>query len=337
MLTLIMTGCAQPLKPQQRDDPLIGQIVDGHSREVITFGQLIERAASSDVVYLAERHDNTEHHQNQLTILAALIEQGRKPVVGFEFFDIGQTSYLMQYVDAKPSSMSFNSGAKSLSAEDRLRRQLGWTQRSDQDWNYYFQLIELARIHQLPVFGSDLPASLRLRLSRNGPQQLTAVERQQLSLKPLSEDDYKRFMVERFTDAHCGWSSEPLMEQLYRTWYERNYRMAASVVAMAIAEPTGEVGAVATDPQVAGPVVLILGAGHSEYNRAVVEQVAEMAPQLKQLNIGLQEIAIEAQPLAEYIEGGSVVEQSFAPRHDLFWFSQRQNYLDHCAELMKAN
>lgn len=337
VLVLIMTGCAQPVQ-QQRDDPLIGRIVDGYSQEVVTFEQLIARAASSDVVYLAERHDNAEHHQNQLTILNSLIEQGRKPMVGFEFFDIGQTGYLMQYVDAKPSSISLGkSGKKNLSAEARLRQQLGWGQRLDRDWNYYFQLIELARVNQLVVFGSDLPASIRLRLSRNGPQQLTAVERQQLSLKPLAEGSYKRFMVERFTDAHCGWSSEPLMEKLYRTWYERNYRMATSVVVMATTAPAGEVEVMATGRQTAGPVVMILGAGHSEYNQAVVAQVADMAPHLKQLNIGLQEIAVEARPLAEYIEGDSTVERGFAPRHDLFWFSQRQDYRDHCAELMSAH
>ncbi len=332
---LLQAGCAQQARFEPRQDPLIGQIIDSASQQSISFDQLVERAAQVDVVYLGERHDNAEHHQNQLTVVQALIDQGKRPVLGFEFFDITQSGYLMQYVAGKKSMMQLHSPAKASPPGERLRKQLGWSERSDSDWNYYFQLIELARLHQLPVFGADLPAGIRLRLSRTEAQQLTAVEQQQLSLQTLADDDYKTYMFEQFTAGHCGWSSEPLMTRLYRTWYERNYRMASSVVAMAqTPEGAGE------DSPSAGPVVMILGAGHTEHNQAVVAQVAKLAPQLTQLNIGLQEIYIEQAPLADYLNGHSVdqdggLKHDFGPRYDLLWFTQRQDYRDRCAELNK--
>lgn len=328
----VMAGCAQQPLSGPRQDPLIGQIIDGASQQAIHFDQLIERAAQVDIVYLGERHDNVEHHQNQLSVVQALIDRGLRPVIGFEFFDIGQSGYLMQYVAGKATLMPLHGKKTAVSAGARLRQQLGWSKRSDTQWNNYFQLIELARTHQLPVFGADLPASIRLRLSRTDSQSLTAIEQQQLALTPLADDDYKAYMFDRFTAGHCGWSSEPLMKRLYRTWYERNYRMASSIVAMA---PTSKAQSSASEQQ--GPVVMILGGGHTEYNRAVVAQVALQAPQLKQLNIGLQEIDIEASPLTAYIDGDDsrTVAHDFGARYDLLWFSQRQDYRDRCAELIK--
>lgn len=323
LLVTLLSGCSllgngkAAIEPRQ--DPLIGQIIDAHTEQTLGYQSLVDRAADADVVYLAERHDNVEHHQIQRRIVQDLVDQGQKPVLGFEFFDIGQSGYLSQYVSGQASLMTLGRGSK-LTPEQRLRRQLGWQKRPDQEWEFYFQLIELAREHQLEIFGADLAPSIKLRLSRGDLDQLTAVERQQLQGEPLEQGSYRDFMYRRFTEGHCGWGQEPLLTRLYRTWRERNHRMAVSAVAMA-------------DEARDGPVVVIVGAGHTEHNRGLVSEVSELRPELKQLNIGLQQISIDPSPLSDYLYDAEDPDLKLGVRHDLLWFTQRQDYRDICAEL----
>ncbi|MEH6471261.1 MAG: ChaN family lipoprotein [Halopseudomonas sp.] len=323
LLAIVATGCAQQSQIGPRQDPLIGQLIDGHSQVALSYEQLVERAQAADVVYLSERHDNAEHHRIQLQVVQSLVDLELRPALGFEFFDATQTGYLMQYVSGKASLMQLGHGTgKTTSPEQRLRNRLGWSQRSDTDWGYYFALIELAKTHQLPVFGTDLPAGIKLRLSRTDLDALTPVEQQQLAMLPLDNNGYKSYMYERFRAGHCGWGNEPLLGRLYRTWQERNYRMASSIVAMSQTERQG-------------PVVMIVGAGHTEHNWAVVTQVEQLQPELKQLNIGLQEIYIDQAPLQSYLYGDSELNSTLGPRHDLLWFTQRQDYDDPCAMFKK--
>ncbi len=324
-MTLLATGCAQRALIEPRQDPLIGQIIDAHTQKPLLYEALLERLLLADVIYLGERHDNAEHHRIQLQVLQSLIDQGLQPVLGFEFFDTAQTGYLMQYISSEASLMPLGISRAGLeSPEKSLRTRLGWTERADTDWGYYFALLEFAKTHRLTVFGADLPAGIKLRLSRTDLDALTPVEQQALGMQALASNDYKRFMYTRFKAGHCGWGMEPLLTRLYRTWHERNDRMARSIVAMSQAERQG-------------PVVVILGAGHTEHNEGVVTQVERLQPQLQQLNIGLQEIAIEAAPLDSYLFGDHERRELFGPRYDLFWFTQRQNYQDHCAAFKKSD
>ncbi|WP_210397861.1 ChaN family lipoprotein [Motiliproteus sediminis] len=322
-ILLGLGGCALAPGDTQRDDPLIGQIIDTRSGEAITEAALLERMASADVVYLGESHDNADHHAKQKQLLEALVAKGFKPALGFEFFDVGQTGYLQQYVSGQASMMQLHVGGKAKQTpEQRLRRQLGWEQRSDRDWGFYFSLIEVAKQHQLPIFGADLPAGIKLRLSRVGSDGLNPVESHQLVRLQNDHADYRQLMYQRFRDGHCGWGEEPLLTRLYQTWNARNNRMAQSIVQMAAASE-------------GGPVVMILGNGHTEYNRAVYGQVEYLNPGLQQLNLALQPITIEPAPLADYLEPARVGDTDFGARHELLWFTPRHSYIDPCASLNK--
>jgi len=317
---LLLGGCASLTPEAKRDDPLLGQIVDSRSGMAITEAALAERMAAADVVYLGESHDNAEHHAIQQRLIEALVARGLKPALGFEFFDIGQTGYLTQYVSGQASLMQLHGGAAKITPEQRLRRQLGWQERSDRDWKFYFDLIELARTHRLPIFGADLPSGLKLRLSRVGVDGLNPVESHQLVRIQNQSEAYRELMYAKFRDGHCGWGEEPLLSRLYQTWNARNNRMAESIVQM-VASGAG------------APVVMIQGNGHGEHNRAVYGQVAYLNPGLGQLNLALQPISIEPAPLADYLAPVTVGGVDFGPRHELLWFTQRHDYKDPCAAL----
>ncbi len=312
LLVVGLVGCSLAPSTPVRQDELVGKILRA-SGEPVEQQTLLDELAAADVVYLGEKHDNAGHHRAQLEILQGLLERGVRPAIGFEFFDSSQTGLLMQYVDGKRSAMAMRHGSKGPSAEERLRRQLGWAERPDEEWNYYFQLVELAKEHKLAVFGADLPRGSSLRLSRSGREALNGVESGLLADTGFEDEAYRELMFEKFTEAHCGWGEPALLERLYQTWVARNDRMARSITEMRKEDSER-------------PVIMILGKGHTEHGMGVFERVAHLNPGIRQVNLGLSEIAIEAQPFEVYLR----TDERFGPTHQLYWFFQRQDYDDPC-------
>ena len=304
---------------QKRDDPLIGKIVRAADQAEISYDQLLADALKSEVIYLGENHDNAEHHQIQLKIINDLISKGKRPQIGFEFFSVDQTPYLMSFATATKSKMPGH-GAEVL--EKTLRTQLGWQQRTDQYWKFYFQFMELAKKHELKIFGTDLPAGLVKRLTRSGNSSLTGAEKTLISPTGFQEDSYRQLMFEKFKASHCGFAREAFQEKMYQTWIARNDRMAQSIVSMV------------TD-DVTEPIVMILGGGHTQHNMAVYERVNFLKPGIAQFNLGLREITIDPLPLSDYIQTTKIGQTVFAPSHPYVWFTQRTSYEDPCRRFKK--
>lgn len=304
----------------ERADPLLGRVLDASGSDV-PFDTLIARMAEADVVYLGENHNNAHHHAGQRRILRALAGRGLQPALGFEFFDVGQTGFLQQHVSAAAAAVPMHAGPRA-DPEATLRRQLGWTARSDRDWDFYFTLVDIAREYGLPVFGADLPAGIILALSRGGRDSLNAVARSLLTAPPATDKAYEALMKRSFRDAHCGWGEEPMLTHLWQTWQARNARMARAIVDMAA--------------ETQGPLVIILGKGHTAHGRAVPGAVAALAPDLVQVNFAFQEIAPAPAPAAAYFEAAREGGTDFGPAHELLWFTQRHDYRDPCAGFGKT-
>ncbi|MCP4753158.1 MAG: ChaN family lipoprotein [Proteobacteria bacterium] len=312
-----LLGCTSTVV--KRDDPLIGKIVSTLDRKEIPYGTLTQRVLESDVVYLGENHDNADHHQIQLRIVGDLIKNGRRPRLGFELFSVDQTGYLMAFVSAKSKGPHAVAPEK---AERILRRQLGWENRTDSDWAFYFRLVELAREHELTVFGADLPKGIVRRLTRGGIDSLTNVEKALLHPTDFKDEHYQRLMYGKFTEAHCGWSLKSLLERLYGSWIARNDAMAHSIAVM-IGEIPDE------------PIVMILGGGHVEHNMGVYERTAYLKPGIRQLNLRFREIAIRPLKLEDYFQKTTVDDREFPPAHEYLWFTQRVSYQDPCLRFRK--
>ncbi|MEZ5589950.1 MAG: ChaN family lipoprotein [Gammaproteobacteria bacterium] len=117
-------------------DPLLDRIIATADGRPLQPTELYERMAQTDVVYLAEKHDNPRHHALQLEALRTLLEAGKRPALGFEFFAREQTGYLQDFVQPQ------NSYGKPLSpaqVEQKLRRELGWGPQRDAEWAFYFR------------------------------------------------------------------------------------------------------------------------------------------------------------------------------------------------------
>lgn len=308
---MLLNACAgrqaAPGPIKNPHDPLIERIFSASGPSEIDPAELHRRMADSEVIYLGENHDNTHHHANQLASIKALVELGKKPAIGFEFFAREQTSRLLQY---QQSADRFHGKEANHSAEKLLRSQLGWGDSRDDDWAHLFPILQFAREQQLPVFGADLNAGLRKQLSKHGYDGLSPVEKQLVPASNFKDDAYREFMFQSFTVAHCGWRNDGYLQRLYETWLLRNQAMAQSIVAMHEATPDQ-------------PVVIIMGGAHSQYNMAVYERVAQLHPGMNQLNLRMQAVAAAPLPPEEYFKPLRVNDQSYGPPYEYIWFTAR--------------
>lgn len=316
LLTVIAIGTLLGCSPMtvKRDDPLIGKIFASADQSEISYAALLDRATRVGVIYLGENHENADHHRIQLELIRDLIAKGKQPQIGFEFFSVEQTSYLMGYTTGR---FPGGHGVSEKNLEVRLRHDLGWQNREDRSWQFYFEFLKLARDRHLTVFGADLAAGTVNRIARTGIDGLTPVEKALLRPTGFDSPPYKELMFEKFKAAHCGFARESHQERMYQTWLARNDTMARSIVAMADASPDQ-------------PVVVILGGGHTEHNMGVFERVQHLRPDIRQLNLGLTEIFRESAPLDEYLSTTTIGGQTFLPAYEYLWFTQRFSYEDPC-------
>jgi len=331
LLALLIIGCSTTTsgskvpdphefpQPEKRDDPLIGKIYSSKDYKEVSVTSLTPSLLSSDVIYLGEKHDNREHHEIQMQLIEELVKKDKKPSIGIELFSMDQTGFLMGFVFSK----SHHGAPSPEKVEQRLRLNLGWDQRSEKMWKNYFSILELAKKHQLTLFGMDIPAGIIRRMTMKGVENLTGVEKLFLHSTNLEDETYKKFMFQQFKDGHCGWSDKNLMEKLYGTWLARNDAMAKAIQTIRLQNPKE-------------PTVVLLGGGHSVYKLAVYDRLAYLMPEVKQLNIGIQEVSIREVELKDYFSSITVDDRTFPPPYDYIWFTQRDNYIDPCVQFKKS-
>ena len=310
---LLLQSCATTQRIKMRHDPLIGKIVNTKSTNTISFDTLIDEIKSYDVIYLSEKHDNPDHHAFQADVIQALVEQGNTPVLGFEFFSMDNTPDILNFLDSAKVAHSKKSD-KIIAAD--LRYKLGWQNQSDEMWQFYFDLLTLARDQKLAAAGIDLSTTLKRRITRKGIDGLSALEKEQLFSTHLVDPTYKEYMMDMFKAVHCGMGNQRMQEKLYDTWMARNDKMALSITQLS--------------KHYKGPAVIIIGGGHTEYGLGVVDRVAAINPDLKQVNIALKEIYVEPAPLSDYLEPLSLAGYKNTPPADFIWFSQRVSYENPC-------
>lgn len=279
-LALLMAGCAapngQPTQPPQSTP------VDASTGLTVSRDALLTRMSAADVVYLAEKHDNSHHHRLQLWSLRELIARGHRPSLGFEMFSTTESSALMEFTAAKPEQTTPDP------ATVRLQRATGMQDSDDVRWSRYGPILQLAREHKLTVFGIDLPVPLRRRVSRVGIEGLTAMERNTLPAldhRHLGQEGasvYREQMLSRLKAAHCGYGSPAYLQRLLQNWQARNETMARAIA-------TATAAATATSGHGQAPVLVVLGGQHVRNGQGVVPRLTRHLPGARQLIVSFME------------------------------------------------
>ncbi|MCG8635954.1 MAG: ChaN family lipoprotein [Desulfobacterales bacterium] len=324
----LIYSCASAPKTVMREDPLIGKIMDTSTGKPVLFATLMDQIARHEVVYLSEKHDNPMHHAIQHRIIQDLVDSGRSPVIGFEFFSMEQTPLLLNLMD---SIKAGHTPEMEAAVETRMRERLGWEDQSDEMWAYYWDLLILARDNGLTAAGLDLSSTQKRRITRKGLDKITPIEKRQIFSTDLSDPVYERYMKEIFTAVHCGMDHGRMTSRLYDTWKARNDKMALSITQLHDSLAKG-----ASPAAPPGPIVVIMGNGHTEYGLGVVDRVNHLNPGISQLNLAITEISREPSGPDAYMEQLDLDGYAPAPPADYLWFTQRVSYEDPC-ERFKAS
>jgi len=315
----LLQSCATTQKSMVRTDPLIGKIIDTRSNKAIDFESLINNVSAHDVIYLSEKHDNPEHHHIQTRVIHALIEKGLTPTLGFEFFSMEDTPDLLNFVDS--GKIAHPQKIEKIIETD-LREKLRWDNQPDKMWHYYYTLLRIAKKENLPVAGIDLPDTLKKRITHKGIDNITALEKEQIFTTQLPDKSYKDHMFSIFKAVHCGMGHGKMQSRLYDTWVARNDKMALSITRLVQHRK--------------GPIVIIIGGGHTEYGLGVVDRVAAIDKTIKQVNITIREINVTPSDLSEYLAPLDLEGFDSVPVADYLWFTQRVSYADPCKEFKKS-
>ncbi|MFH2092345.1 MAG: ChaN family lipoprotein [Pseudomonadota bacterium] len=317
----IMQSCIMTTtgKPAKRSDPLIGQIIESKTGRPVDFQALIDHIATYDVIYLSEKHDNPDQHAFQQKVIQALVEKGITPSIGFEFFSMDNTPDLLNFIDSGQIS---HSPENETFIEKELRMKLGWHDQSDTMWQYYYDLLKLAKTKKLAVAGIDLSSALKKRITRKGIDSITPIEKELIFSTSLPDNVYKEHMFSIFKAVHCGMSHDRMQSRLYDTWVARNDKMALSITQM---HTHGN-----------GPVVVIVGGGHTEYNLGIIDRVSTINKQIRQVNIALTEITVNPSPLSDYLFPLDLKGYDATPPADFLWFTQRVSYENPCEKFKQS-
>ena len=319
LIPVLVQSCATMSRTAIRKDPLIGTLIDTQTSSSVEFDALIKRISSHDVIYLSEKHDNPDHHAMQQRVIKSLIESGLTPLIGFEFFSMEDTPDLLNFIDSGKVSHS-----KELTRiiETDLRKKLGWDTQPDAMWAYYYDLLTLARNNRLEVAGIDLPETLKKRITRKGINAITPIEKEQVFSTSPPDQAYKEYMFSIFKEVHCGMGNEQMQTKLYDTWLARNDKMALSITRL--------------KQHHKGPLVIIIGGGHTEYGLGVINRVATIDPNLRQINFAFREISPAPADLSEYLAPLDLEGYEKTPPADYLFFTQRVSYDDPCEEFRKS-
>jgi hypothetical protein len=86
------------------------------------------------------------------------------------------------------------------------------------------------------------------------------------------------------------------------------------------------------------PVVVITGAGHTQYNMGVYERVEHLDSELKQVNIGFRALADEPIALHHYLQRTEFEGRDYGLDHEYQWFTAAQSAAaeDHCKRFLTA-
>jgi uncharacterized iron-regulated protein len=318
MVSLLQACGVNPAAPF-RNDPLIGQLVNTATGETMEMDALVDHLLQADVIYLGEKHNNPEHHRLQNKIIQALIAKGKRPQLGFEFFSTSDTPLLLDFID---SHRAKHPGAVEKRVETMLRKQLGWDDKSDKLWPYYFALLSLAKKENLVAAGLDLSDAQKRRITRKGWDNLTNLEKRSIFSTHLNDRTYRDYMYEIFADVHCGMKNPRMQSLLFDSWIARNDTMAHAITELHETGPDK-------------PVVVIIGAGHTEHNLGVVDRVRHLTPGISQVNVGFVEIARTPSEIRDYLAPLDLKGFQPSPPFDFVWFTQRVSYQDPCEKYKK--
>jgi uncharacterized iron-regulated protein len=181
----------------------------------IPFVQLFNDLDTIRVIFVGESHDQIEHHQIQLRMIRALVDEGKDVVVGMEMFERSQQPVLDRW-------------SQGLLTEEEFLKEVQWDTTWGMDYGLYKGILDAARSRHLKVLGLNVPRDLVKKVSEKGIEGLSPEDRNRLPEIDLTNQQHRAYVasvyeghekgstenVENFYEAQCLWD-EGMAESLF--------------------------------------------------------------------------------------------------------------------------
>lgn len=229
------------------------RIVDAAAGRAIDLATLADRAATADVVFFGEQHDDAEAHRLQRRLLEAIASRRDHVVLSLEMFERDAQLDLNAYLAGRITEREF------------LEHARPWP-------NYatdYRPLVELAKARGWAVVAANVPRPIAAEVARGGLAALRTlpIGERQLAARDIvcPRDAYFERFVETMGE-HPG-TGEPgaTVRRYYEAQCVKDETMAESIVA-ALAEQPGAL------------VVHVTGAFHSDHGHGIPARVERRRP-----------------------------------------------------------
>ncbi|MFI4932869.1 MAG: ChaN family lipoprotein [Burkholderiales bacterium] len=171
------------------------------------------RLSGSSLVLLGEVHDNPLHHRLRAAVLRQALEDGWRPAVVMEQFDLDRQADIDRARAERPDDAQHVITQAGGAA--------GW------HWSDYQAFVALALQYQLPLLAGNLPRNTANRLARDDYTTVLGAERVRTWCLADAPDAAWQAAQEREIDVgHCGALPQRLWPALARGQFARDAAMA---------------------------------------------------------------------------------------------------------------
>lgn len=147
-------------------DVFAGAVITRMSdRQTVGFRQMMAESEGSDVILIAEIHDNKKNHEIELDAIRSLWAKKIPLAIGLEMFQSDYQKQLDDWIEGKMTEQSF----KAVYASN-------WSY----DWSLYRDIFIFARDHRIPMIALNVPKGIVFKVARQGFASLTPEERKNL-------------------------------------------------------------------------------------------------------------------------------------------------------------
>jgi uncharacterized iron-regulated protein len=198
LVVLMLSACQHVSVPP----PVVGEIRDLRSGQVLTAQELVTRLARPSRVIVGEQHDNRDHHQLQRWLLQALGERRPQGSLLLEMLTPDQQLRVddVRHASTRPADLPA-----------ALAWQPGW------DWSLYGPIIRFALAQPYPVLSANLD-TVEVRAFYAQPPTLSGAR--------SNAEPVKAELLEQISESHCGLLPASQMPAMLAVQQQRDRRMA---------------------------------------------------------------------------------------------------------------
>jgi len=162
MLLLLIFLCCAAFTANAFAGKVITRLSD---RVAVSFSRMMADLEGSDVIFVAETHDNRTTHEMELDVIRSLREKKIPLAIGLEMFQANYQGHLDDWIEGRMSEESF----KAVYARN-------WSY----DWSMYRDIFIFARDNHIPMIALNIPKEIVIKVARQGFASLTPEERKNL-------------------------------------------------------------------------------------------------------------------------------------------------------------